>query len=52
MLHWRLLMAAIILALAMGLTVPLSGLTSGLVWAGDPDDPAPPEPVLEDPDDP
>ena len=47
MLHWRLLMAALVLAFVMGLTAPLTGLTSGMALA-DPDDPY----VDEDPDDP
>jgi hypothetical protein len=49
MLHWRLLMAALVLTFVMGLTLPLTGLTTSVAWAGDPDDPyAPPD----DPDDP
>jgi hypothetical protein len=46
MLHWRILLAALIMAFALGLTAPLTGLTSGVAFA-DPDDPYTPE----DPDD-
>ncbi len=49
MLHWRLLMAALVLAFVIGLTVPFAGMTTGVAWAGDPDDPYVPD---EDPDDP
>ncbi len=49
MLHWRLLMAALVLTFALGLTLPFAGLTGGPAWAGDPDDPYVPD---EDPDDP
>ena len=48
MLHWRLLVAALILTFVMGLTAPFAGLNSSMAWAGDPDDPI----VDEDPDDP
>jgi hypothetical protein len=47
MLHWRILLAALIMAFALGLTAPLTGLTSGVAFA-DPDDPY----TREDPDDP
>lgn len=49
MLHWRLLMAALVLTFVMGLALPLTGLTTSVAWAGDPDDP-----IVEpdDPDDP
>ena len=52
MLHWRLLMAALVLAFVMGLTAPFAGLTSDMAWAGDPDDPYAPSDPDEDPDDP
>lgn len=48
MLHWRLLMAALVLAFVMSLTVPFAGTTTSVAWAGDPDDPY----TDEDPDDP
>jgi hypothetical protein len=49
MLHWRLLIAAIVLAFAFGLTAPITGVSSSMVWAGESDDPGPEQ---EDPDDP
>ena len=37
-------MAALVLTFVMGLTLPLTGLTTSVSWAGDPDDPyAPPD---------
>ena len=47
--HWRLLMAALVLAFVIGLTMPFAGLTTSPALAGDPGDPYVPP---EDPDDP